>query len=94
MERDEVFVPYTRTESGFNVQLDHDSDDGDRFFDLIGDTAPYQVLLLIRQQLLGWPVYLLTNVSSQRHYPKGTNHFDRAYPAHLHLKLRLNTRSS
>jgi hypothetical protein len=31
--------------------------------------------MLIRQQLLGFPAYLLCNVSGQKTYPAWTNHF-------------------
>lgn len=33
--------------------------------------------MLIRQQLLAFPAYLIYNVSGQKNYPKNTNHFFR-----------------
>ncbi|OBZ76859.1 Delta(12) fatty acid dehydrogenase [Grifola frondosa] len=32
--------------------------------------------MLVRQQVLAFPAYLLFNVSGQKNYPKWTNHFD------------------
>jgi fatty acid desaturase len=32
--------------------------------------------MLVRQQVLAFPAYLLFNVSGQKSYPKWTNHFD------------------
>ncbi|PPQ72062.1 hypothetical protein CVT24_008290 [Panaeolus cyanescens] len=72
MERDEVYVPKTRED--FNIpELPHDEVDWDEIF---GDTPIYTILMLVRQQLLAFPAYLLFNVSGQKTYPKWTNHFD------------------
>ncbi|QRW17729.1 hypothetical protein RhiXN_02653 [Rhizoctonia solani] len=72
MERDEVYVPQTRME--LNIPSKPDSEiDWDEIF---GDTPIYTLFLLIRQQVLAFPAYLLMNVSGQKRYPQFTNHFD------------------
>lgn len=72
MERDEVYVPATRKE--LNIPSKPSSEiDWDEIF---GDTPIYTLFLLIRQQLLAFPAYLLVNISGQRRYPSFTNHFD------------------
>ncbi|KAJ7126936.1 delta 12 fatty acid epoxygenase [Mycena epipterygia] len=74
MTRDETYVPKTRSDLGLpkdNGHIDYD--------ELFGDTPLYTLLLLVRQQVLGFPAYLNTrvfNVSGQKWYPKGTNHFN------------------
>ncbi|KAF4622605.1 hypothetical protein D9613_009008 [Agrocybe pediades] len=72
MERDEVYVPKTRED--LNIpDKPHEEIDWDEIF---GDTPIYTLYMLIRQQLLAFPAYLLFNVSGQKTYPKWTNHFD------------------
>ncbi|KAG7093068.1 hypothetical protein E1B28_009360 [Marasmius oreades] len=71
MERDEVYVPKTRNELG--VPTGERSIEYDEIF---GDTPIYTLFMLVRQQLLAFPAYLLYNVSGQKNYPKWTNHFD------------------
>lgn len=89
MERDEVYVPRTRSELGIPNAPRHEID-WDEFF---GDTPIYTLYMLVRQQLLAFPAYLckssvlnfnvshshavVWNVSGQRNYPRGTNHFYR-----------------
>ncbi|KAF4576273.1 hypothetical protein EYR36_001129 [Pleurotus pulmonarius] len=72
MERDEVYVPKTRSDLGIPLE---DSGHID-YEDYFGDTPIYTLFMLIRQQVLAFPAYLLFNVSGQKTYPKGTNHFD------------------
>ncbi|KAJ7617262.1 fatty acid desaturase-domain-containing protein [Roridomyces roridus] len=73
MERDEVYVPKTRSElgippTGVASRLD--------YAEIFGDTPIFTLLILIRQQLFAFPAYLLFNSSGQRRYPKWTtNHF-------------------
>jgi len=93
MEKDEVYVPKTRSDLGLpkegDPRLDYD--------EVFGDTPIYTLFMLIRQQLLAFPAYLrksyiiqpvsvidlvgqnpvVFNVSGQKTYPKWTNHFDR-----------------
>ncbi|KAF8877269.1 hypothetical protein BD779DRAFT_1804031 [Infundibulicybe gibba] len=71
MERDEVYVPKTRSDLG--IPAHHEGLD---YEELLGDTPIYTLYMLIRQQVLAFPAYLLFNVSGQKTYPKWTNHFD------------------
>ncbi|KAK0200035.1 fatty acid desaturase-domain-containing protein [Desarmillaria ectypa] len=64
MEKDEHWVPQTRSEALIE----------DSVFD---DTPIVTVMLLVVQQVAGFPFYLLFNVSGQRTYPKATGHFNR-----------------
>jgi fatty acid desaturase len=73
MERDEVFVPKTRKEIG--IPLEHEDNHID-YSEYFNDSPIYNLLLLVRQQLIGWPSYLLFNASGQRHYPAGSSHFN------------------
>ncbi|KAJ7475898.1 fatty acid desaturase-domain-containing protein [Mycena latifolia] len=73
MTRDETYVPKTRSDLGIP------EDDGHIDYDeLFGDTPLYTLFFLIRQQVLGFPAYLLFNVSGHKRYSKGTNHFSPA----------------
>lgn len=72
MERDEVYVPKTRSDLRIPNLPNHDIDWDDYF----GDTPIYTLYVLIRQQLLAFPAYLIFNVSGQKTYPPWTNHFD------------------
>ncbi|KAJ3865487.1 fatty acid desaturase-domain-containing protein [Lentinula novae-zelandiae] len=74
MERDEVYVPKTRSDLGIPPEkAEWEPLDWDELF---GDTPIYTLYMLVRQQFLAFPAYLLWNVSGQKHYPKWTNHFD------------------
>ncbi|KAJ7678875.1 delta 12 fatty acid epoxygenase [Mycena polygramma] len=72
MTRDETYVPPTRSDLGIpeDDRIDYD--------EIFGDTPLCTLFLLIRQQLLGFPAYLMFNVSGQKSYSKGTNHFNPA----------------
>ncbi|RDB27054.1 Delta(12) fatty acid desaturase [Hypsizygus marmoreus] len=71
MERDEVYVPKTRSALGIPENASaYDYDE------ILGDTPVYTLFMLVRQQLFAFPAYLLCNVSGQPNYPKWTNHFD------------------
>lgn len=53
MERDEVYVPKTRSDLGIpspDTPIDYE--------DIFGDTPLFTLFLLIRQQLLAFPAYL------------------------------------
>ncbi|KAG6811249.1 hypothetical protein H0H92_008367 [Tricholoma furcatifolium] len=73
MERDEVYVPKTREDLGIPDEAEGKEIDYD---EILGDTPIYTLYMLIRQQVLAFPAYLLFNVSGQKNYPKWTNHFD------------------
>ncbi|KAJ7484449.1 fatty acid desaturase-domain-containing protein [Mycena latifolia] len=72
MERDEVYVPKTRSDLGLPENVHDES----IYAEVFGDTPIYTVVMLVRQQLFAFPAYLAFNVSGQKHYPKFTNHFD------------------
>ncbi|KAG6889934.1 tRNA-dihydrouridine synthase 3 [Termitomyces sp. Mi166 len=72
MERDEVYVPKTRSDLGLKKEGHPDLD----YDEILGDTPIYTLYMLVRQQVLAFPAYLLFNVSGQKTYPKWTNHFD------------------
>ena len=84
MTRDEVFVPSTREERGL-LPLHPANDDspvetknttwGEWIGELLEDAPLFNLIELLIQQLLGWQLYLLANVSGQKHYPRYTNHF-------------------
>ncbi|KZT66451.1 hypothetical protein DAEQUDRAFT_746561 [Daedalea quercina L-15889] len=72
VERDEVYVPKTRSDLGI-PRASSNRIDYEEYF---GDTPIYTLFMLLRQQLLAFLAYLLLNASGQKHYPKWTNHFD------------------
>ncbi|KAI0036033.1 delta 12 fatty acid epoxygenase [Vararia minispora EC-137] len=74
MEKDEVYVPKTRSDLG--LPLEPHGQDGIDYDEILGDTPIYTLGKLLAQQLLAFPAYLLFNVSGQKTYPKWTNHFD------------------
>ncbi|KAI4522600.1 hypothetical protein K525DRAFT_268747 [Schizophyllum commune Loenen D] len=73
MERDEVYVPKTRADLGLPPADEARPVDYD---EILGDTPLYTPFVLVRQQLVAFPAYLLFNVSGQKTYPEATNHFD------------------
>jgi len=72
VERDEVYVPHTRSDLGIPSEGSGKID----YEEYFGDTPIYTLCMLVRQQLLAFPAYLLANVSGQKHYPGWTNHFN------------------
>lgn len=55
MERDEVYVPWTRSELKIpQIQEGHHID----YEEYLGDTPLYTLFMLIRQQVLAFPAYL------------------------------------
>lgn len=55
MERDEVYVPRTRSDLGIPKEQGSHKIDYDEYF---GDTPIYTLYMLVRQQLLAFPAYL------------------------------------
>ncbi|KAJ9133311.1 Oleate delta-12 desaturase [Pleurostoma richardsiae] len=90
MERDMVFVPRTREQHASRIgKLAHE------LSELTEETPVYTLVMLIGQQLIGWPNYLLTNVTGHNNHEKqregrgkgkrngfggGVNHFDPRSP--------------
>jgi len=88
MERDEVFIPFTRSELGLRPAHEQALAAGngeapsadkkstfERLDDLFEDAPFWCLTWLLVQQLFGWPAYLLKNASGQP-YPEWVSHFD------------------
>ncbi|KAI0466936.1 fatty acid desaturase-domain-containing protein [Xylaria cf. heliscus] len=90
MERDMVFIPKTREERASRLgRLAHELSE-------LGEETPIVTLImLLGQQLIGWPNYLLTNVTGHNHHERqsegrgrgkhnglfgGVNHFNPSSP--------------
>jgi len=58
MERDEVYVPKTRSDLGIPPKHDHIVN----YEDYFGDTPIYTLFMLIRQQFLAFPAYLCRSI--------------------------------
>lgn len=54
MERDEVYVPKTRSDLGIPQEGERPFD----YEDYLGDTPIYTLFMLVRQQVLAFPAYL------------------------------------
>jgi len=90
IERDMVFVPRTREQQATRLgRLAHE------LSELTEETPIYTFLHLLGQQLIGWPNYLLTNVTGHNYHERqregrgkgkhngfggGVNHFDPRSP--------------
>lgn len=82
MERDEVFVPKTRSQVGIppaTAQKEEAVKQGESTFEaldeILEDAPLWNLFWVVLQQTLGWPMYLLRNASGQK-YGRWTNHFD------------------
>lgn len=65
MERDMVFVPRTREQQASRLgKMVHE------LSELTEETPIYTLIMLIAQQVVGWPNYLLTNVTGHNHHEK------------------------
>ncbi|KAJ3289603.1 hypothetical protein HDU79_003907 [Rhizoclosmatium sp. JEL0117] len=98
MDKDQVFVPHVRSDNknrirkaGEAIPEEHgqqEEEEGDMF-----ELAPIVDLLkLIRQQLFGWPAYILANASGQR-FNVWTSHFHASSPIfspHQAYQVRLS----
>ncbi|KAI5120757.1 hypothetical protein M0805_004721 [Coniferiporia weirii] len=84
MTQDQVFVPKTRSQLGL-PPLDPAKEDlygssiadevKKELWDAIGDSPIGASANAVLQLVFGWPLYITTNASGQKRYPKGTNHF-------------------
>ncbi|KAK5659212.1 hypothetical protein OQA88_1303 [Cercophora sp. LCS_1] len=90
IERDMVFVPRTREQQATRIgRLAHE------LSELTEETPIYTLIHLLGQQLIGWPNYLLTNVTGHNYHERqregrgkgkkngfggGVNHFDPSSP--------------
>jgi omega-6 fatty acid desaturase (delta-12 desaturase) len=83
LTRDEVFVPKTRKERGLPAVAHEGEHQGlnvpafrqAELRDALLESPIASLWGAVLQQTFGWPMYLIRNASGQRHYPKGTNHF-------------------
>ncbi|OAA61748.1 oleate delta-12 desaturase [Niveomyces insectorum RCEF 264] len=99
MERDMVFLPRTRQEHATRLgKLAHE------LSELTEETPLYTFAMLVLQQLVGWPNYLLTNVTGHNHHEKqregrgagktngfgkGVNHFNPHSPLYSNREAAL-----
>ncbi|KAG5718825.1 Delta(12) fatty acid desaturase [Termitomyces sp. T112] len=77
VERDENFVPRTRSEYGLppeNIAKVND------YHEMFEETPIYTLLRMIFMQVLGWQYYLFTNAMGNQMYPPWTNHFQPSSP--------------
>ncbi|PPQ94926.1 hypothetical protein CVT25_004412 [Psilocybe cyanescens] len=77
IERDENFVPRTRSDYGLPSEASARPAD---YHEIFEETPIYTLGRMIFMQLLGWQYYLLTNVMGSPMYPPGTNHFQPSSP--------------
>jgi len=73
MERDENYVPYTRSE--FNLPDEKKATKAD-YSEIFEETPLYTLVRMFVMQGFGWWVYLAKNTMGSKMYPPGTNHFD------------------
>ncbi|KAJ7595185.1 delta-12 fatty acid desaturase [Mycena floridula] len=72
VERDENFVPRTRSDYGLPSESKATPAD---YHEIFEETPIYTLLRMIFMQALGWQYYLCTNIMGSPMYPAGTNHF-------------------
>ncbi|KAL0071160.1 hypothetical protein AAF712_001720 [Marasmius tenuissimus] len=72
IERDENYVPRTRKDYGLPPEAHAASRD---YHEIFEETPIYTLARMMFMQLLGWQVYLLTDISGSPRHPTGTNHF-------------------
>ncbi|KAG6840653.1 hypothetical protein C0991_005332 [Blastosporella zonata] len=77
VERDENFVPRTRTD--YNLPSETSAHITD-YHDIFEETPIYTLLRMLFMQALGWQFYLFTNAMGSPMYPSGTNHFQPSSP--------------
>jgi len=77
MERDENFVPRTRTD--YNLPPESTATLSD-YHNMWEETPIYTLGRMVFMQALGWQYYLLTNAMGSPMYPPGTNHFQPSSP--------------
>lgn len=99
MERDMVFVPRTREQQATRLgKFVHE------LSELTEETPAFTLLMLVMQQLVGWPNYLLTNVTGHNYHERqregrgkgkknglggGVNHFDPRSPLYENRDAKL-----
>ncbi|KAF8653567.1 hypothetical protein AX16_003877 [Volvariella volvacea WC 439] len=77
VERDENFVPRTRSQYGLpSAEIAHVND----YHEIFEDTPIYTLSRMLFMQTMGWQYYLFTNALGNTRYPPGTNHFQPSSP--------------
>jgi omega-6 fatty acid desaturase (delta-12 desaturase) len=77
MERDENYVPYTRSQYNLPSEKTAKPTDYTEFFE---ETPIVTMGRMLIMQGLGWWIYLARNTMGSPMYPTGTNHFDPSSP--------------
>ncbi|EIN09269.1 fatty acid conjugase [Punctularia strigosozonata HHB-11173 SS5] len=72
LERDEIYVPRSRSHLGIPPESTMIPAD---YKDIFDETPLYVFGKIVIMQLFGLPSYLMFNVKGSLKYPKGTNHF-------------------
>ncbi|THU84749.1 delta-12 fatty acid desaturase [Dendrothele bispora CBS 962.96] len=72
IERDENYVPRTRSDFGLPKASVARSID---YHEILEETPIYTLSRILIMQVIGWQIYLFTDVSGSPRHPKGTNHF-------------------
>ncbi|RKP10606.1 fatty acid desaturase-domain-containing protein [Thamnocephalis sphaerospora] len=70
MTKDQVFVPKTRAQHGLADEQENEEHEDS----ILRETPIYSCLSVLVMLLVGWPLYLLTNLSGQD-YGRWTSHF-------------------
>ncbi|TFK32699.1 fatty acid desaturase-domain-containing protein [Crucibulum laeve] len=73
MERDENYVPYTR--SSFKLPVEKEATRTD-YAEIFEETPIYTLFRMFVMQAFGWWIYLMQNTMGSPSYPSGTNHFN------------------
>lgn len=73
MERDENYVPYTRSE--YNLPDEKKATKFD-YAEVFEETPLYTLFRMFVMQGFGWWIYLSKNTMGSKMYPPGTNHFN------------------
>ncbi|KAF9459136.1 fatty acid desaturase-domain-containing protein [Collybia nuda] len=77
MERDENYVPYTRSE--YNLPEEKKATKFD-YAEVFEETPLFTLFRMFIMQGFGWWIYLTKNTMGSKMYPPGTNHFDPESP--------------
>ncbi|KAG7095520.1 hypothetical protein E1B28_006258 [Marasmius oreades] len=71
IERDENYVPRTRKDYGLPSESQATGRD---YHEILEETPIYTLGRLLIMQLVGWQIYLMTDISGSPRHPAGTNH--------------------
>ncbi|KAF9003416.1 fatty acid desaturase-domain-containing protein [Cyathus striatus] len=77
MEKDENYLPYTR--SSYKLPSEKKAKETD-YAEIFEETPIYTVYRMLIMQIFGWWIYLSQNTMGNPSYPTGTNHFNPGSP--------------